>query len=452
MANKLYIIGIGPGDKDYIYPAANKRIEESDVLIGGRRNLDLFLHLEKEEVIIKDKLADIARYILENVDKKKMAVLASGDPGVFSISEYLKSKLGDMEMLVYPGISSFQYLCAKIHKSWDDAFIASLHGRELHNLSDVVKKHGKVILFTGGSSSPASVCSELVRDGLGDVKVTVGEKLSYPEERIVTGSPDQIGRLEFDSLSIMLLENPFPDATLHQLRNFTPGQPREFTATGQPQDFAAAGQPQEFTANGQPREFTAVGQPWEFATPGIPDELFVRGDVPMTKEEIRAAALSKLRLREDSVVYDIGAGTGSVSIECGLTAKRGKVYAIEKEQDALALIRANVLKFKPGNVTIVDGTAPDILAGLPKPDRIFIGGTDGRMDSILDWVAKIDHRIRIVVNAVAVETACEALEGLNGRGFGNIDITGVSVSKGRLAGKKHLMQAQNPIYIISAEK
>lgn len=416
MANKLYIVGIGPGDRDYIYPAANKLIEESDVLIGGRRNLDLFLHLEKEEVIIKNKLADIERYILENAGKKKMVVLASGDPGVFSISEYLKSKLVDMEMVVYPGISSFQYLCARLHKSWEDAFIASLHGRELQNLSDVVRKHGKVIIFTGGGSSPASVCRELMCNGLGDVTVTVGEKLSYPEERIIAGSPEKIGRLEFDSLSIMLLENPFPDLTSHRSHDFSPCQP------------------------------------WKFAVPGIPDELFVRGEVPMTKEEIRTVTLSKLRLREDSVVYDIGAGTGSVSIECGLTAKRGKVYAVEKEQDALELIRANVMKFEPGNVTIVDGTAPDILAGLPKPDRIFIGGTDGRLDSILDWAAKMDHSIRIVVNAVALETACEALAGLNSRGFRNVDITSVSVSKGRLAGKKHLMQALNPVYIINAEK
>lgn len=408
MENKLYIIGIGPGDKDYIYPAANKLIEASDVLIGGRRNLDLFLHLQKDEVMIGNKLADIERYILENIGKKTIAVLASGDPGIFSISEYLKNRLGGVEMLVYPGISSFQYLCARTNKSWDDIFIASLHGRELKNLMDVVKNHGKVMIFTGGSSSPASVCRELVCNGLEDVTVTVGEKLSYPDEKIVAGSPEELGKLEFDSLSVMLVENHYK-ALIHH-------------------------------------------QPWEFTTSGIPDELFIRGDVPMTKEEIRTVALSKLRLREDSVVYDIGAGTGSVSIECGLKMKKGRVYAIEKEQDALTLIRANVMKFGPGNITVVDGAAPDILSDLPKPDRIFIGGTDGRMESILDWVAEMGHSIRIVVNAVAIETACEAIEGFNNRGFRDIDITSVSVSKGRLAGKKHLMQALNPIYIISAEK
>ncbi len=408
MGNKLYIIGIGPGDKDYIYPAANKLIEASDVLIGGRRNLDLFLHLNKEEVVISNKLADIERYILEHISKKKMVVLASGDPGVFSISEYLKNRLVDVELLVYPGISSLQYLCAKININWADIFISSLHGRELNNLTDIVKNHGKVMFFTGGTSTPVQVCRDLAANGLGKVMVTIGEKLSYPEERIVTGSAEEVAKMQFDSLSIMLVE---------------------------------------YLGQG-----LAPQEVWEMATPGIPDDLFVRGTVPMTKEEIRTVTLAKLRLRDNFVVYDIGAGTGSVAIECGLIVKKGRVYAIEKEPEALALIRENLLKLGPGNVTVVAGQAPEILLELPKPDRIFIGGTGGQMDSILDWAAEMSQNIRIVVNAIAIETAYEALAGLENRGFRDIDITCVSVAKGRLAGKKHLMQAQNPIYIISAEK
>lgn len=408
MGYKLYIIGIGPGDKDYIYPAANKLIEASDVLIGGRRNLDLFLHLKKEEVVISNKLADIERYILEHIGKKRMVVLVSGDPGVFSIAEYLRSRLVAVELLVYPGISSMQYLCAKVNKNWNDVFIASLHGRELHNLTDLVKKHAKVMLFTGGTSSPDQICRKLAANGLGEVIVTIGEKLSYPEERIVTGSAEEVAKMHFDNLSVMLVEHPGQGLV-----------------------------PQQF---------------WEMASPGIPDELFVRGTVPITKEEVRTVTLAKLRLRENSVVYDIGAGTGSVAIECGLIVKKGRVYAIEKEPDALALIRENVLKFGSGNVTVVPGQAPEILLELPKPDRIFIGGTGGKMDSILDWAAEMSQNIRIVVNAVAIETAYEALAGLENRGFRDVDITCVSVAKGRLAGKKHLMQALNPIYIISAEK
>lgn len=408
MNNKLYVVGIGPGNKDFIYPAAQKLIEASDVLIGGKRNLELFKYLNKEEIIIGSKLNDIDSYIFENICKKKIVVLATGDPGIFSITEYLKNKLGDIDIEVYPGISSFQYLCAKVKMNWDDIFILSLHGRELEDLAGVLESHDKVAIFTGGNSSPDSVSRELTERGLGDLMVTVGENLSYQDERIVKGTAHEIGNMKFNSLSIMLVVNKFKASSSNEI--------------------------------------------WEFTTPGILDEMFVRGDVPMTKEEVRSVTLSKLRLKEDSVLFDIGAGTGSVSIECGLRMKKGKVYAIEKEIDAVELIKKNCLKFGLRNLNVVEGEAPTALNGLPIPDRVFIGGTNGSMEGILEWVYKIAGSVRVVVNAVAIETVCEAVEGLTGRGFKNIDITCVSISRGRPVGKKHLMQALNPVYIISGER
>jgi precorrin-6Y C5,15-methyltransferase (decarboxylating) len=407
MAGKLYLIGIGPGNTDYIYPAAQKIIESSEVLIGGRRNLDLFRHLQKETVVIGGQLEVISRYILENIGAKRIAVLASGDPGLFSIAGYLQEKLGGIELEVLPGISSVQYLCAKLRKSWDDIFIVSLHGRGLNGLAAVIAKHGKVAIFTGGNSSPAGIARVLAEMGFKDRIVTVGECLSYPEERIVTGSPAEIGAMEFNSLSVMLVEKRFTSLPPSPL--------------------------------------------WNFTTAGIPDELFIRGAVPMTKAEVRAVTLSKLRLKENSVLYDIGAGTGSVAVECGLRMRRGRVFAIEKEPDARALIGENAAKFGVDNLTVVPGEAPYVLSGLPEPDRVFVGGTGGRMEEILDWICQISHSFRIVVNAVAIESAYEALAGFKNRGFQDIDLTCVSVSRGRPAGEKHLLQALNPVYIISAE-
>jgi precorrin-6Y C5,15-methyltransferase (decarboxylating) len=407
MANKLYLIGIGPGNPDYIYPAAQKIIESSDVLIGGRRNLDLFSHLPKETFVISGKLEGISRYIIENIGVKKMVVLVSGDPGLFSIAAYLKDELGGIEIELFPGISSLQYLCAKLTKSWDDIFIVSLHGREREDLAAVIEQHDKVAIFTGGGSSPDSICRELAEKGLKDVDVIVGEDLSYPGERIVKGSPEEIGKMEFKSLSMMLVENRFATLTPCPV--------------------------------------------WDFTTTGIPDELFIRGDVPMTKAEVRAITLSKLRLKENSILYDIGAGTGSVAIECGLQMKKGRVYAIEKEPDAQVLIRENALKFGVNNLTVVPGEAPGVLSSLPLPDRIFIGGTGGRMKEILDWFGQISHHFRMVVNAVTLESAAEALARFKDRSFREIDLICVSVTRGRPAGEKHMLQALNPVYIISAE-
>ncbi len=409
MCNKLFIVGIGPGNPEYVYPAAQRVIDASDVLMGGRRNLELFRHLNKEELVIGSRLQEIERYILENIGKKAMTVLASGDPGIFSITGFLKSRLGNIEMEVFPGISSLQYLCAKINKSWEDSRILSLHGREGADIADAVEKYRKVAVFTGGASSPVGVCRELLARGMGHVRVTVGEKLSYPEERIVEGLPEDICRLEFDTLSIMLLES----------------------------------------AGNTARPVPA----WDYETGGIPDEMFIRGEVPMTKEEVRAVTLARLRLRGDSVVYDIGAGTGSVSVECGLKAKSGRVYAVEKEQDAVELIKRNIERFGLRNVTVVEGEAPEVLEGLPQPDRIFIGGSGGSMEGILDRISRIEGTgLRVVINAVVLETACEAMKILGAKGFRDIDIVNIAVSRGRPVGGRHMLQALNPVYIISAER
>ena len=406
MAGKLYLIGIGPGNPEYIDPAAQKIIAASDVLIGGRRNLALFHHLDKETVAIGGQLDAIRRYILENIGTKRITVLVSGDPGLFSIAAYLKDKLDGVELEVRPGISSLQYLCAKLAQSWDDIFIISLHGREREDLAAVIAQHSKVAIFTGGGTSPDSICRKLAAGGFQNLTVTVGEALSYPEERIVSGSPEEIGNMKFHPLAIMLVENCCTTVT--------------------------------------------PGPVWDFTTAGIPDELFIRGNVPMTKAEVRAVTLSKLRLRENSVLYDIGAGTGSVAVECGLRMKRGWVYAIEKAPDALGLIAENAAKFGVNNLTLVPGEAPYAFAVLPQPDRVFVGGTGGCMEGILDWACRISRPCRIVANAVSIESAYEALTGLKNRGFQDIDLTCVSVARGRPAGDKHLLQALNPVYIISA--
>jgi precorrin-6Y C5,15-methyltransferase (decarboxylating) CbiT subunit len=232
--------------------------------------------------------------------------------------------------------------------------------------------------------------------------------------------------MEFNSLSVMLIEN---------------GQ-----STGRSGSAGGHAAVERETAG----EHAAV---WDYATAGIPDDLFIRGDVPMTKEEVRSVTVSKLRLREDSVLYDIGAGTGSVSIECGLRMKHGWIYAIEKEKDALELIRKNIDRFGTENVTVVEGEAPEALDGLPEADRVFIGGSGGSMEGILDRVSGTGSRpLRVVVNAVVLENAYAAMEGLRKRGFHSLDVVCMSVSRGKPVGGGHLMQALNPVYIISAER
>lgn len=408
MDNKLYLLGIGPGNRELTAPAVMRKIEECDVLIGGKRNLELFNDLDKEKMVISSNLADICAYIVENISKKRIAVLVTGDPGVFSMLEYLKGKLSNIEIDVTPGISSLQYLCSRLKLNWNDACIISLHGREAADWIEVVKKNNKVIIFTGGQYKPEIVCRELIKNFITDVRVSVGQNLSYTNEEIISGSPFDIQGRSFEDLSIMVLEHN--------------------------------------------RSILSEVSERDYVTPGIPDSRFIRGDVPMTKEEVRTISLSKLKLKKDSIVYDIGAGSGSVSIECALLSPGGKIFAIEKNPEGIELIKKNADKFGTPNITIVHGNAPEVLNGLIEPNRVFIGGTSGSMSDILDYVTKLVKKVRVVINTVTIESTYEAISGLERRGFENIEIVNIAVSRGKAVGGKNLMQALNPIYIISADK
>lgn len=410
MSYKLYVAGIGPGDKNFLTPAALRIIEDSDILIGGKRNLEAFEGVCKEKKVIGNNLDEISLFIMNNIDSKKIVVLATGDPGLYSIMEFLKRSLTGVEMEVIPGISSLQYLCSKLKTSWNDVYITSVHGRQQEDLIQIIKNNKKTAIFTGGDQTPQNICLKIIEAGITDIRVSVGEYLSYESERVITSSPEEISRMSFDSLSIMFIEHiNIKDKNVYSLE-------------------------------------------WEYKTQGIPDHMFIRGDVPMTKEEVRAVSLSKLRLTKEFIVYDIGAGTGSVSIECGLVCESGRVYAIEKNPEAIELIKKNKDKFLLKNIDIIEGNAPDALKGLPEPDRVFLGGSGKNLKDILEFINRFEKDIRVVINSITIETAYEALQYLETKGYRNIDIVNISVTKSRKAGDKHLMQAINPVYIISAEK
>jgi len=404
MDKRVIIAGMGPGSTDYLTPVVREAIEASDLLIGGRRNLEVFRHLQKEEVVIGSRLEAVAEVIRQQGGHRNLVVLASGDPGIYSISKTLKRLLPEVDFQVLPGISSLQVLCARVNTPWEDVHCVSLHGRSPVDVAAIVRQHPKTAFFTGGNTSPEGVSRELVQKGLKQVKVAVGEHLTYPHERVVLGSPETIAALSFESLSIMLVER------------------------------------EEL-----PR------QAWPYITPGISDDRFIRGEVPMTKEEIRAVTVSKLRLEKDSVVYDIGAGTGSVAVECARLVTEGTVYAIERHAPALDLVRVNRDQFGVHNLKLVEGTAPEALEGLPRADRVFVGGTGGNMKALLHTIAGWDHGCRVVINAVVIETVMEALEVLKQEGFKNMEMITAAFSRGQQVGSRHLMKALNPVTIISAD-
>ena len=188
------------------------------------------------------------------------------------------------------------------------------------------------------------------------------------------------------------------------------------------------------------------------STHGIKDECFIRGKAPMTKEEVRTVSLMKLGLSEDSVCYDVGAGTGSVAVEMALRAHQGKVYAIEKKEDALALILENKKKFAADNLEIVGGCAPEAMEELPVPTHAFIGGSSGNLKDIIRLLLNKNPEVKIVINCITLETVGEAMEAVREFDFQERDIVQMSVSRSKEVGRYHMMMGENPIYIFTCRR
>ena len=178
------------------------------------------------------------------------------------------------------------------------------------------------------------------------------------------------------------------------------------------------------------------------------DEWFIRGEVPMTKSEVRAVSVEKLELSPDSVLYDIGAGTGSVSVEAAAFMPEGTVYAVEKKREAVELLEKNRKKFQAEQIRIIEGAAPEALEGLEAPTHAFLGGTSGKMPDILSLLLAKNPEVRVVVNAITLESVSKVMEWTAARGI-EADIVLVSVSRAKAAGRVHMMMAQNPVYVIS---
>lgn len=392
---QVAIIGIGMGTKNAMTVEALTLCEQADMFIGASRMLEAVKEYKKPSYMAY-KPEDILGYIKSHPQFTKVVVVLSGDTGFYSGAKKLISQCdGWYDIKVCAGISSVSYLCSKLSTTWEDAILLSLHGQK-QNLIAAVKNHKKVFALTGNGAEVTKIIAELLEYGLTKVMVTVGENLSYANERIMTNSPDQLQNQEFHGLCVMLFINPYPKDKI--------------------------------------------------VTSGILDEEFIRGKVPMTKSEVRTISLSKLQLKKDSVVYDIGAGTGSVAIEIGLISTEGFVYAIEKKPEAIKLIHENKYKFQVSNLHVIEGSAPEVLTDLPVPSHVFIGGSSGNLKQIVELVLEKNPKVRIVINAIALETVAEALN--IGKEYKS-DITQVMVSKGKEVGSYHMMMGQNPVYIIS---
>lgn len=413
----IYLIGAGCGSMGTQTLEATEKLEACDLIIGARRLMEGLPERYAGKCISAHR-PDIIAQILRDAEKigadgevligssakeKSIVLLLSGDSGFYSgtarllrMIEELRAEDPDRkyETEILPGISSLQYFAAKIGRSWQDFRLVSAHGHDCDAVYEVMQ--GKDVFFlTGGKYTPAQIAEDLCRAGLGSIPMIVGENLSYgDEEKISHGTAEEFSGRTYAQMSVVLCE---------------------------------------------------AAPYYEGPRYGISDDAFVRGNVPMTKMEVRAVVLAKMSTRPGDIVWDVGAGTGSVSVELSRTARR--VYAIECLPEACELLRKNREHFCAWNVEVISGMAPEALAELPAPDWIFIGGSRGNLEEIIRTAVKKNPTVRICLTAVTLETLAEAGRVLSSLGR-EADISLISVSRAEAVGSVHMMKALNPVYVI----
>lgn len=400
----VYLIGIGMGDSDYLISYAEQKIAQADIYIGAKRMLEPF-EIYQGRRLLSYKPKEMKEYLLQEQEWQSAVVLLSGDSGFFSGAKGILEEFADTpyEIQCIPGISSISYFSAKLGMNWEDMYIASAHGRK-ENLIGRIAQNERTFALLGGGRQLKELCEKLQYYGMNEVRLFVGENLSYAVgtieegERIIQGSPDEMQKQSFGNLICMIAENPAPQKRMGEFK----------------------------------------------------DEEFIRGKVPMTKCEVRTVSIAKLDLQENSVLYDIGAGTGSVSIEIAAKYPGIKVYAIEKNEEAVSLIQENRQKFCTDNVEIISGEAWEILhnSQLVMPTHVFVGGSGGNFKEMAQWLFTQNPRLHMVANAVSLNSIAEIYETVEDLQL-QAEVVSMNVSKSKKMGGYHMMMANNPVYIFT---
>ena len=393
---KIYIIGAGLGAGS-ITADAQAALIKSEAVFGAERLLaEYSAFTEGKRCVPVYGAAEICREVGAG-HESVFSVLVSGDPGFYSASlkicqvfEYSE----DCEVEVLPGISSLNAMFAALGRPWQNAALCSLHGRDA-NAAEYVRRNGLTFFLTGKNT--ALLSEKLCAAGYEDIKLYVGENLGSPEQNVFACTAQELAEKELSSLTVVVAENPDADASVPS---------------------------------------------------GLADGHFVRGDVPMTKAEVRAVLMSKLGIRPDMVCADIGAGTGSCTVEMALAAWNGKVYAIDPNPEAVALIKENCRNFHIGNVEARQGLAPDDIKDLPPLDAAFIGGSKGRMTEIFKEILGKNPECRIVVSSIVLQTLSAALEAFAECGI-EPEVVQIAAAASKRVSGLDMMMARNPIFLVS---
>ena len=404
----ISIIGTGVSPED-LTDSHRKIIKKAHIIIGGKRNLSFFNDTPALKKEIGKDMVKIISYIRLNMQNKNIVVLASGDPLFYGIGSLLVKALTPDYVKIYPNISSLSVAFAKIKMPWSNAHTISLHGRDnVSTLIDLVKtpkSNRPIAIFTDPKRNPAWLADLLISKDLLNIKMYVFEKLGSCDESYGEYNLEKAREIKFSDPNIVIL--------MQKKKTFSSNLPLYM---------------------------------------GMAEEVFEHDKGMITKSEIRAVVLSKLQLLPSNIFWDLGAGSGSISIEASIFLKKGKIFALEKKSQRIENIRSNINNLKAKNIEVIQADLPDGLSHLPRPDRVFIGGGGKNLKKIIKAVTlRLNPKGIIVINTVLFANLEISLDILRKYGF-KTNVVQIQVNRSKNMPWSERFDAQNPVWIISGKK
>jgi precorrin-6B C5,15-methyltransferase / cobalt-precorrin-6B C5,C15-methyltransferase len=397
------VIGVGVGGREDLSAARAREVLAADLLCASARHQEQFPEFAGERLVIASNVKEVAAACEAGIGRRRVVVLGTGDPNFFGIGRYLAGRLGPERLRILPAPSTMQEAFARLGLPWHEARFGSCHGRPIDGIVDLVRRSPVVGLFTDPENTPARVARALLDAGLVGVTAHVCCRLGEKDESRFTGDLETLARTDLPDPNVVVLTQAAPEPRRMRL--------------------------------------------------GLPEEDFVHRKPKVgliTKREVRAVAIAKLALAEDAVVWDIGAGSGSVAVECALLCPRGRVFAVEKNDEDIENVRANIQRFGTRNVTAVHATAPDGLEALPDPDAVFVGGSGKRMDALLEvCLRRLRPGGRLVVSLATLDNLAAAHGYFNARGI-QVEVTQLQVARGVPILDMTRLEALNPVTLMVA--
>lgn len=403
MSNRVQVVGMGLSPRD-LTQTHLEIIQQAQVLVGGKRHLEPFENVDAVKREIAGSISELVDFIKESMVDKRVVVLASGDPLFFGIGKTLINRLGAENVVIHPNVTSMAAAFARLNLPWQEAYWVSLHGKKgLSPLKKAMEEHDLLCVLTDPVNNPEAI-AEVAREHDYSWNMRVLEKLGDPEEKVSQMEPSNSDLPEFAQPNVVVLQKG---------------------------DLADPPGPLRL---------------------GTPDFWFIHEKGLITKAPVRTLSLSMLQLEPSNILWDLGAGSGSVGLEASLFLPRGFVYAVEKNAARFGQIQANAERFNVKNLFVLQADAPEGLSDLPRPDRVFIGGSGKGLADVLGAAMEaLKPEGKIVVNTVLLETLNQATFMLEEKGFA-VSLTQAQISQSKNMPWGRRMEALNPVWIILGEK